>query len=361
MENSGTVVANDLRYHRMSSIRMHVDRLGLVNVSTTCWDGGSYPKMAGLFDAVLVDVPCSCEGTSRKNTDILQRPVPGRPRLLNRQRLLLQRAARLCRPGGRIVYSTCTYDPEENEAVVDAVLRSLPDRLKMVPVSLPGLRVAPGLGAWQGAVYHPDLRYALRIWPHLNDTGGFFAAVLERTGDLPAAPSPVPRLSDPSFATASADTGRFFPEPERVASLLQERYGIDPSALAGMCLLERNRRQVFLAGADHRPPTEPPASSGLPLMHMAMRTPKLSTAGAAFLGSHARRNVIDVDDEQRRLYLARRTFSLLPGRLPAGVDEGHVLIRHRGAVLGVGDLHKDRMEVISYYPKRFASIPALET
>jgi NOL1/NOP2/sun family putative RNA methylase len=361
MGNRGTMVANDLRYHRMSSIRMHVDRLGLVNVSTTCWDGGSYPKKAGLFDSVLVDVPCSCEGTSRKNTDILQRPVPGRARLLKRQRMLLERAVRLCRPGGRIVYSTCTYDPEENEAVVDAVLRSLPDRLKMVPVSLPGLTAAPGLSDWQGTAYHPDLRYALRIWPHLNDTGGFFAAVLERTGALLPAPPPSPRMCNPAAAPTSVDPVRCFPESEKIASLLRTRFGIEASALAGMHLLERNRRQVFLAADDHHPPLDPPAATGLPLMHLAMKTPKLTTAGAAFLGPHADRNVIDVDDEQRRLYLARRTFSLLPDQLAAGMDEGHVLIRHRGTVLGVGDLQKTRGEVHSYYPKRFASVPAVGT
>ncbi|MCF8079619.1 MAG: RsmB/NOP family class I SAM-dependent RNA methyltransferase [Desulfobacterales bacterium] len=356
MENSGTVVANDLRHQRMASIRMHVDRLGLINVSTTCRDGGSYPRKAGLFDAVLVDAPCSCEGTSRKNTDILQRPVPGRGRLLMRQKRLLERAVRLCRPGGRIVYSTCTYDPEENEAVVDAVLRDMPDKVEMLPSSLPGLRAAAGVTSWHQERYHPDLRHALRIWPHLNDTGGFFAAVLQRTGGLFLPPEPSPALSDPGYEDENRKGYRLFPEPEQITSLLSNRFGIARSALDNLCLLTRNRRQVFVAASDHRPTVEPPPATGLPLLHLSMKTPKLTTAGAAFLGRFARCNVIDVDTDQLGRYLTRRSFSLHRSQLAETNEDGHVLIRYDGAVLGVGRLFKSQMKVDSFYPKRFAAL-----
>ena len=358
MQNSGTVVANDLRHQRMASIRMHVDRLGLVNVSTTCRDGGSYPRKAGLFDAVLVDTPCSCEGTSRKNTDILQRPVPGRERLLLRQKRLLERAVRFCRPGGRIVYSTCTYDPEENEAVVDAILRAMPDKIKMMAVSLPGLRSAPGVTAWKKQRYHPDLQHALRIWPHLNDTGGFFAAVLQRTGGLFSGIEPSPALSDPVYPTENPKGYLLFPEPEQIAALLEKRFGIAGAVFEGLCFLTRNKRQVFVATSDHRPTVEPPAATGLPLLHLSMKTPKLTTVGAAFLGPHARHNIIDVDADQRIRYLTRRSFPVRRSQLAETTEDGHVLIRYDGAVLGVGRLRQAQMEVDSFYPKRFAALPA---
>jgi len=358
MENRGTVVANDLRYHRMASIRMHIDRLGMVNVSTTCSDGGSYPRKAGLFDAVLVDVPCSCEGTSRKNPDILQRPVPGRERLLLRQKWLLERAVRLCRPGGRIVYSTCTYDPEENEGVLDAVLRTMPDRLEMRPASIPGLRADPGLTAWGPKRYLPDLHMAMRLWPHLNDSGGFFAAVLKRTGDLFSEPEPSPPICEAENGQAAESENRLFPNPGRVHALLASRFGIAPSAFDGFCLLERGRRQIFLVAADHRPPRHPQPAAGLPLLHLSMKTPKLTTAGALLMGAHARRNVIDVDGEQRDRYLHRRRFALHSAQLPDPASDGHVLIRHRGVLLGVGVFRSASMTVESLYPKRFAAAAA---
>jgi NOL1/NOP2/fmu family ribosome biogenesis protein len=265
----------------------------------------------------------------------------------------------LCRPGGRIVYSTCTYDPEENEAVVDAVLNTFADQLRMVPALLPGLHSSPGVTGWQGVRYHDSLRHAVRIWPHQNDTGGFFAAVLEQTGDFPSAPAPVsvPRLCEAQAATACTGQRESAPETETICAVLQKRFGIAPAVLAEMCLLQRNRRQVFLAAGDHRPPVDPPAATGLPLMHLSMKNPKLTTAGAAFLGPYARRNVLEVDVEQRRRYLTRRSFSLRPEQLPKDSDDGHVLIRHQRSVLGVGELRKAAMKVHSLYPKRFSVLP----
>lgn len=80
---------------------------------------------------------------------------------------------------GRVVYATCTYAPEENEAVVDAVLNEADGRARLVATDIPGLRTLPGLTEWGGVTYDASLVRAHRIWPHLNDTGGFFVAVLE--------------------------------------------------------------------------------------------------------------------------------------------------------------------------------------
>jgi len=83
--------------------------------------------------------------------------------------------------GGTVVYATCTFSPEENEAVVDAVLREQAGRVHLRPVTVPHLQTAPGLTAWEDAAFDPALRHALRLWPHHNDTGGFFVAVLDKT------------------------------------------------------------------------------------------------------------------------------------------------------------------------------------
>ncbi|MGD8498070.1 MAG: RsmB/NOP family class I SAM-dependent RNA methyltransferase, partial [Chromatiales bacterium] len=118
--NRGTVVANDLTIDRMRPLRANLERLGLINISVTAHDGTAYPNAAGRFDRVLVDAPCSGEGTLRKRST---RHTPSGPeisrRFAERQAALLKRAVALCRPGGRIVYSTCTFAPEENERVVD--------------------------------------------------------------------------------------------------------------------------------------------------------------------------------------------------------------------------------------------------
>ena len=180
MENRGTVMANDKSKGRLGVVRRHVERLGLTNVVMTTADAGNLPKACGPFQRVLADVPCSCEGTSRKNPEVTRlKPTPGAR--AGAQLAILRKAVSKCLPGGRIVYSTCTYAPEENEAVVDSLLREVePGSLEVLPTHVEGFPAAPGVTEWQGRSYHPSLANALRAYPHLGDTGGFFCALLEK-------------------------------------------------------------------------------------------------------------------------------------------------------------------------------------
>ncbi len=182
MHNRGTLVANDRSDGRLHVLRRSAARLGILNVTTTCMDAARYPMRAGHFDGVLADVPCSCEGTVRKHPRVLSTAGKEQScRLAHLQAQILQRAAARCRPGGRIVYSTCTFAPEENECVLHELLGSAEgESLSVVPIDGAGLRGAPGLTDWEGRALHPLLSNALRIWPHMNDTGGFFVALLQK-------------------------------------------------------------------------------------------------------------------------------------------------------------------------------------
>jgi len=179
MDNTGHVVANDVSSTRIRLLRDNYERLGVLNMSVITYDGRRFPPVCE-FDKVLVDVPCSCEGVVRKDYSVLRQLGPGLYKRMHRlQRGLLLRAVRLVRPGGLVVYSTCTFAPEENELVVDYVLKRV-EGLEVLPVELPGLRHEPGLTEWGGRELHPDLALCARFYPHLNDTGGLFVAVLRR-------------------------------------------------------------------------------------------------------------------------------------------------------------------------------------
>ncbi|MCB9545086.1 MAG: RsmB/NOP family class I SAM-dependent RNA methyltransferase [Myxococcales bacterium] len=179
MADRGTLVANDRSYGRLSAIRRVLDRLGVTCAAVTCGNGVHFPAYPGGYDRILVDAPCTCEGTSRKpggHQDVTSERY--RRTIVQIQTALLRRALRLVRPGGRVVYSTCTYAPEENEAVLEAAST---EPFTIEPVVAPaGLRLAPGLPAWQGQTFRPDVVNAVRLWPHHNDTGGFFVAVLKQ-------------------------------------------------------------------------------------------------------------------------------------------------------------------------------------
>ncbi|MFB6110925.1 MAG: RsmB/NOP family class I SAM-dependent RNA methyltransferase [Halobacteriaceae archaeon] len=183
MADEGTLIANDASLGRLSALRSNLDRLGVTSAVVTNRDGRHLtPDALGIdaVDATLVDAPCSCEGTIRKNPDALDNwSEAGLAELAETQTALLRRAVRLTRPGGRVVYATCTFAPEENEAVVDTILRT--EACDMRRVELP-IVTRPGLTEWRDTTFDQSLRQARRIYPHLNDTGGFFIAALEVTG-----------------------------------------------------------------------------------------------------------------------------------------------------------------------------------
>jgi NOL1/NOP2/sun family putative RNA methylase len=179
--NRGTLVANDIAHARIKALQGNLDRLGVVNVTTTCCDGANWPSASGQFDRILVDAPCSSEGTLRRTPSLLPRLDPDSAlRLGPRQRALLRKAVQRCRPGGRILYSTCTFAPEENELVVADILAEHPGLLRLVPASVPGFIAMPGVTRWNGRELPSELAHCLRIWPHHRDTGGFFMAILEK-------------------------------------------------------------------------------------------------------------------------------------------------------------------------------------
>ncbi len=180
MDDSGTIIANDDNLGRLSALRFNAERLGATALAVTNQDARNYslnPFGFDEFDRALVDVPCSCEGTIRKNPDTLEGWSMDHVHSVSGiQRDVLRRAVQATREGGTVVYSTCTFAPEENEAVVNEALAAEDCRLREVDIEL---EYAPGVTEWEGDEYDPSLERAARIYPHHNNTGGFFVAKLE--------------------------------------------------------------------------------------------------------------------------------------------------------------------------------------
>ena len=183
MDDRGRIVANDANLGRLAPLRSNMERLGVTNVAVTNRDARHLSLSEWdfeAFDAALVDAPCSGEGTVRKNPAALEDWSEGfLADVSTLQRNVLKRAIRLTKPGGTVVYSTCTFAPEENEAVLDAVLGTEDCRLR--EFDLP-LETEPGVTEWRGETYDASVRRARRVWPHRADTGGFFCAKLEVAG-----------------------------------------------------------------------------------------------------------------------------------------------------------------------------------
>jgi NOL1/NOP2/sun family putative RNA methylase len=183
MDDRGLLVGNDNNLGRLSALRSNAERCGVTNLAVTRADARNFslkPFDGQPFDRTLVDVPCSCEGTIRKNPDALDNwsldHVEG---IAGVQKGVLERSIEITRPGGTVVYSTCTFAPEENEAILQHALENHDCRL--LEYELP-LEYVPGLTEWNGESFDDSMRRAKRIYPHHNDTGGFFCAKLEVAG-----------------------------------------------------------------------------------------------------------------------------------------------------------------------------------
>lgn len=226
---TGLLIANDVNYTRAQMLVHQVKRLNSPNLIVTNHDASQFPSIRIpsdtnqakylKFDRILADVPCSGDGTCRKNYSVWKDWTPGNGIGLHTMQLrILVRALQMLKKGGRVVYSTCSMNPIENEAVVASAIYRVGglSKVRLVNLSdaLPGLKRVPGLRTWRvmdkrGEFWeswdqvdkdddqklleshfppHEEdnfpLENCMRVYPHLQDTGGFFITVIEKISEI---------------------------------------------------------------------------------------------------------------------------------------------------------------------------------
>ena len=180
MNDQGTLIANEMSGGRLVSLRRAFERMQITCGTVSHGNALRYPMQEESFDRVIADVPCTCEGTSRKQR--IRNPESSaafRSSINQTQKAILRRALQLCAVGGTVLYATCTYAPEENEMVIHAA-RNAAD-FEVVALPQPeGVNWSSGETYWQGHAMRSDLSNSVRLWPHQNDSGGFFFACLRK-------------------------------------------------------------------------------------------------------------------------------------------------------------------------------------
>jgi len=219
-EPTGVVVANDVDFNRSNLLIHQTNRIASPALIVTNHDASKFPlthPTKGQFDAILCDVPCSGDGTMRKNPELWSKWNPGLGAGLHTLQLrILLRAAALCKVGGTIVFSTCSMNPIEDESVVAAALAAAPLSIVDCSDRLPGLKRREGLSSWkvydwkddvwyskpsdvpddpfkkrkfvdtmfppaEGSPIASEMKKCMRILPQDQDTGGFFIVKLVKT------------------------------------------------------------------------------------------------------------------------------------------------------------------------------------
>jgi len=189
MNSTGRLYAFDVSDKRLANLAPRLKRSGLSNVfpqRIANENDAKVKRLRGKIDRVLVDAPCTGLGTLRRNPDLkVRQDAEGLKELNAKQRSILAAAAALVKPGGRLVYGTCSLLAEENEDIVTEFLSAHPD-FKLVPVA--EILKRQGVRLEAGGDY-------LRLFPHIHDTDGFFAAVLERSKAKNADAADAPPIS----------------------------------------------------------------------------------------------------------------------------------------------------------------------
>ena len=177
MNNTWLIVANELYPNRHVPLGHTLDRLGVLNAVITGYQAQEFP-LKQRFDYILADVPCSGEGRFRKTKEgMVYRETGKKARLPDLQKRIILRGFDLLKEKGEMLYSTCTYNPEENEAVVQYLLENRDARL--LPIDI-GFEQEPGILCWGEETYDKELRKAARFYPHRIDSVGFFMARIGR-------------------------------------------------------------------------------------------------------------------------------------------------------------------------------------
>lgn len=183
MNNTGVIIANEISLGRIKILASNLEMCGVTNTMITKKDGTlllkKFKKLGYEFDKILVDAPCSGEGTLRSSPKTYRMWSIHTIRKLSKiQKNLVVSAIEMLKPKGELVYSTCTHAPEENEEIVDFILKKFPN-MEIEKVTLP-INPREGITRWQDKEYLEDVKYACRIYPQDNNTEGFFIAKFKK-------------------------------------------------------------------------------------------------------------------------------------------------------------------------------------
>ena len=255
LDGRGIVMANEVVNSRINTLVANTKRHGSITPIIVHHDGRFIPKVPQTgFDKILVDAPCTGSATTRKNPDVWNKWLPSGGRTLHKLQLeLLTRAITLTKPGGKIVYSTCSLDPIENEAVIAEILRNF-DYISVIPTS----KLIPKIPSKKGFVEWPNLNdkgdvceniemeqsmlspvdkeiknqltNCLRIWNDDVDAGGFFIAALHKSSKYQEKEIEVDRILKPENIKPDEIN---FPQPinSEITKMIKEGLGWEENNL----------------------------------------------------------------------------------------------------------------------------------
>jgi 16S rRNA (cytosine1407-C5)-methyltransferase len=344
----GLVIANDSSKDRITALRLVLQNWGAMNIAITRFPGENigdwFPET---FDTVLLDAPCSMQNL-RSTENRPMRPVSDRERqfLARRQERMLISALQAVKSGGEVVYSTCTLNPEEDEAVLDAVLRRYGNSVMIRNLESTLPRPAPALTSanLEGVqlTFLPQVHFAVRLWPHIFGTSGFFAALLTKLEPIPTKNSAVPQrpLDRTGLQVLSAK------DSQRVNDRLLQSYGFDFQQILELQNLSLwRRRNVIYALPDmwmDRFRQVPFQAVGMRVAEEIQQELQPSHEWMARFGTQFQAGKFALEDEKTEAWLRGED---LHGKVDENLRKGQIVlvVDHQGRLYGRGKVLANRL------------------
>lgn len=328
LKGTGVLVANDISASRAKALLKNVEIFGIPNSfllnEAPARIAGAFE---GFFDKILVDAPCSGEGMFRKEPEVAKAWSEGKPQACaKQQKEILLQAARMLRPGGKLLYSTCTFSPEENEQIIQFLLEACPEFSLLDIEGYEGFE--PGRPELAGG--NPMLQKCVRIWPHKMAGEGHFLALLEKEGN--------------SRQEGESGEERSAKNPERIRLTRQERQLLEDFLADVSMELEPSRIEVRKGQAYYLPDL-PQISKGLSFVRNGLYLGEMkkdrfepSQAFAMALGKEGYASLVNLPwtDERIMRYLKGETIQV--EELPVKRENGWQLVCVNGYPLGWGKL-----------------------
>lgn len=334
MKNEGLLVCNEIHPTRVKILSENVERMGICNALVTNETPQRLTELFGTyFDRILVDAPCSGEGMFRKNEEACSAWSLENVQLCaDRQDEILDCADNMLRPGGRLVYSTCTFAPDENEGSIARFLERHPEYQILEVHKYGGM--AAGVPLW-GHSNIEALVHTIRLYPHLINGEGHYIAVLQKHGEV--------QNDYQNFPAIGLQKGISIKEAKEFLQFQQETLQIDLTKEAQDCLLKFGD-QLYLM------PQKMPSIKGLKVLRAGLHLGTLKKN--RFEPSHALALALKKSDVRRTMELdtVEAAKAYLGGMtLNYSGEKGWYLITFQGYSIGWGKLAGQIMK--NHYPK----------
>ena len=338
MNNRGTLIANEISLDRLKSLVFNIDKMNFVNIGVMKYNGELLGKIfENHFDKILLDAPCSALGIVQKRGEVSnwwnENKAKGIAEIQNK---LLVSAIKTCRVGGEIVYSTCTLTLEENELLLDRILKKYP--VELVDIELP-VKSTEAITKYNSQDLNPSISKARRIVPWDIESEGFFVSKLRKidyAGTLEKFPRKEKKLELLKSSSAKV---------KQIIDQLSENFGIPKEKFAQFKYLLKKEDIYFVDAEWECDNLEMFTRIGSKLGSIDKRNfMQLHTLGAQTLGSFASENIVSLEDKNElEIYFGGRIVKRSFG------NPGQKIVRFKDYILGTGVASKDGLK--SQFPQ----------